>query len=212
MGIDFTAKNKLEQAIQNYDIENIVYSIVEKESLTTLAPASILGNKRFSDEIIFTVLLLGITNDQLKMATNGWFWGHLKVGERLRSLIYQAVEPLPQEPTLNERKLIKAIIYHQDEEIIKLIKEEKTQFTGFAFELLLMLPELSKEAVLTILQDGISAKLKAIILGIFLERTNHNSKLENFTYDEKIMYANLMIKIILGKKISVNMPWYPEAE
>ena len=210
MAIDFNPKNSLEQAIHDYNVENIIYSIVENNRLNTLAPAGFLGDKKFSNEVVFTVLLLGMTNEQLNKTNNGWFYGYLRVGERLKALIKQAIEPFPNTPTEGEKELIKAIIYHDNQDIIHLIKNKHVKFNGFAPELLLMLPELSKEATLTLLQDGISAKLKAVILAIFLNRTNHSNIIEKFSYEEKIMYTNLMIKIILGKKLSAKEPWYPE--
>ena len=142
--------------------------------------------------------------------TNGWFWGHLKVGERLRKLVDETLAPLPQDPTEAEKELIKAIVFHNNNEIIRLIKEEKAKFNGFAPDLLKMLPELSKEAVLTFLQDGLSAKLKAIVLRIFLNETEKPDFLKDFSYAERCRYANLMIQIIAGKTISATEPWYPE--
>ena len=73
-----------------------------------------------------------------------------------------------------------------------------------------MLPELSNEAVLTLLRDGLSAKLKAIVLGIFLKETETPDLLVSFSYTERLKYSNLMIKIITGKPVSADAPWYPE--
>ena len=73
-----------------------------------------------------------------------------------------------------------------------------------------MLPELSQETVLTLLRDGLSAKLKAIVLGIFLKETETPDLLESFSYAERLKYSNLMIKIMAGKHISADEPWYPE--
>lgn len=210
MGIDFKPQNALEQAIYDHNGEMVIYAIAENNMLTTLAPASNLGNECFSDEAIFSVLLNAVTEKQLHTMTNGWFWGHLKAGERLRKLVDETLTPLPQDPSESEKKLIKAIVWRENKEIIRLIREEKAKFHGFAPELLIMLPELSKEAVLTLLRDGLSAKLKAIVWRIFLAETEKPDLLKDFSYAERCKYANLMIKILAGKPVSADEPWYPE--
>ena len=117
---------------------------------------------------------------------------------------------MPQEPSTLEKQLIKAIVYHDNGEIIRLIEKENAQFHGFALELLLMLPELSKAAVLTLLRDGLSARLKAMIWGIFLKETEVPELLESFSYSERLKYTNLLIKILTGNTVSADEPWYPE--
>ena len=210
MGFDFIPQNALEQAIYDRNSEMVIYAIAENNMLTTLVPASNLGNECFSDEVIFSVLLNAVTEKQLHTMTNGWFCGHLRVGERLRKLVNETLAPLPQAPSEAEKKLIKAIVWRENNEIIRLIREEKAQFHGFAPELLIMLPELSQETVLTLLRDGLSAKLKAIVLGIFLKETETPDLLERFSYNERVKYSNLMMKIIVRKPVSAEEPWYPE--
>lgn len=118
MGIDFKPKNALEQAIYDRNSEMVIYAIAENNMLTTLAPASNLGNECFSDEVIFSVLLNAVTEKQLHTMTDGWFQGHLKVGERLRKLVDETLAPLPQDPSAAEKKLIKAIVWRENKEII----------------------------------------------------------------------------------------------
>ena len=209
MGIDFKPQNALEQAIHDYNSEMVIYAIAENNMLTTLVPASNLGYECFSDEVIFAVLLNAVTEKQLHSMTNGWFWGHLRADERLRKLVNETLAPLPQDPSDAEKKLIKAIVWRENNEIIRLILEENAKFYGFAPELLLMLTELSKNAVLTFLRDGLSAKLKAIVLRIFLNETEKPDMLKDFSYAERCKYANLMIKIIAGKPVSADESWYP---
>ena len=210
MGIDFKPQNALEQAIHDHNSEMVIYAIAENNMLTTLVPASNLGYECFSDEVIFAVLLNAVTEKQLHTMTNGWFWGYLRVGERLRKLVNETLASLPQDPSDAEKKLIKAIVWRENNEIIRLIREENAKFYGFAPELLIMLPELSKEAILTLLRDGLSAKLKAIVFGIFLKETETPDLLESFSYAKRLKYSNLMIKIMAGKHISADEPWYPE--
>ena len=210
MGIDFKPQNALEQAIYDHNGEMVIYAIAENHMLTTLAPASNLGNECFSDEVIFSVFLNAVTEKQLHTMTDGWFWGHLKAGERLRKLVDETLAPLPQDPSAAEKKLIQAIVWRENKEIIRLIREEKAKFHGFAPELLIMLPELSKEAVLTFLRDGLSAKLKAIVWRIFLNETGKPDIIKDLSYTELCKYANLMIKILTSKPVSTDEPWYPE--
>ena len=210
MGIDFKPQNALEQAIHDYNSEMVIYAIAENHTLTTLAPASNLGYECFSDEVIFAVLLNAVTEKQLHTMTNGWFWGHLRAGERLRKLVNETLAPLPQDPSDAEKKLIKAIVWRENNEIIRLIREENAKFHGFAQELLIMLPELSKEAALAFLKDGLSAKLKVIVWRIFLNETEEPDLLKDFSYAERCKYANMMMKIITGKAVSAEEPWYPE--
>lgn len=206
MGIDFKPQNALEQAIYDHNGEMVIYAIAENNMLTTLVPASNLGYECFSDEVIFAVLLNAVTEKQLHTMTNGWFWGHLRAGERLRKLVNETLEPLPQDPSDAEKKLIKAIVWRENKEIIRLIREENAKFQGFAPELLIMLPELSQEAVLTLLRDGLSAKLKAIVWRIFLNETGKPDMLKDLSYTELCKYANLMIKILTGKPVSADEP------
>ena len=206
MGIDFKPQNALEQAIYDHNGEMVIYAIAENNMLTTLVPASNLGYECFSDEVIFAVLLNAVTEKQLHTMTNGWFWGHLRAGERLRKLVNETLAPLPQDPSDEEKKLIKAIVWRENKEIIRLIREENAKFQGFAPELLIMLPELSQEAVLTLLRDGLSAKLKAIVWRIFLNETGKPDMLKDLSYTELCKYANLMIKILTGKPVSADEP------
>ena len=99
MAIDFKPQNALEQAIHDENNSGVVYAIAEEEVLTTLAPAGHLGYECFSDEVVFSVLLISATQKQLEMMTNGWFWGRHKVGDRLRNLVKEALSPLRQDPT-----------------------------------------------------------------------------------------------------------------
>lgn len=210
MGIDFIPQNPLEQAIYDRNREMLIHAVAEGEVLTTLAPASNLGDECFPDEVIFAVLFIAATGKQVKTMTNGWFWGYLHAGERLRKLTEETLAPLPQEPSPLERALIKAIVYRENEEIIRLIEQENIKFHGFAVELLNLLPELSKAAILTLLRDGLSAKLKAIIFGIFLNETRKSERLPDLSYNDRIKYTNLMIRILAGNHISADEPWYPE--
>lgn len=210
MGIDFMPENALEQAIYDRNIEQIVYAVVENNFLTKLAPASNLGAECFSDEVIFTIMINSMTPKQLEMMTNGWFYGYLRAGERMRLLAQAALEPLPEQPSDGEKLLLKAIVFRDDAEIIRLIKEVKVVLRGFTPQLLLILPELSKEATLVFLRDGLSAKLKAIVLGLLMRETQKPDALKALSYSDLIRYSNLMIKIIAGKNISPEQPWYPE--
>ena len=210
MAIDFKPQNALEQAIYDHDAEQVVYAIAENHKLTKLVPASNLGYECFSDEVIFSVLLNAVTEKQLNMMNNGWFYGYLRAGERLRKLIEETLAPLPQVPSEAEKELIKAIVWRDNNEIIRLIREGKVKFQGFTPTLLTILLELSCEAALTFLRDGLSAKLKAVVLRIFLSESEAPELLESFSYDERCKYTNWMIQIIAGKTVFPEEPDSPE--
>ncbi|MBR2905837.1 MAG: hypothetical protein IKC08_08055 [Lentisphaeria bacterium] len=210
MGIDFTPQNALEQAIHDHNSEMVIYAIAENHMLTTLAPASNLGSECFSDEVIFSVLFNAVTEKQLRTMTNGWFWGHLKAGERLRKLVDEALEPLPQKPSDEEKALIKAIVYGDSNSVLQLVREKKMCFHGFAPELLLMFPELSPEAVLAILKDGLSAKLKGIVLRILLKETEKADLLKSFSYRERVKYANMLLHLLAGENLSPAEGLFPD--
>lgn len=210
MGIEFKPRNTLEQAVADRNCRNMIYALAEGHRLTTLAPASHLEYDCFPDEIVMAVLLIGANAKQLKTMTNGWFWGHLKAGARLRRLVQDVLEPLPAELTPLEKELIHAIVFRDHEELIRLIREKNARFYGFSPELLIMLPELSKAAVLTLLRDGLSAKLKALVFRIFLKEAEQADLLESFSYNRRLQYANLMMKLLAGDAVSAEDPWYPE--
>ena len=211
-GIDYRPENALEQAIHDRDIKQVMYAIAEETALERLAAVSNLGDETFPDEVVFSVMFLSLTKDQVKTMGNGWFWGHLRAGERIRKLREEAIAPLPNAPTPGEKALIKAIVYRENEEIIRLIEKENAFFCGFAPELLIMLPELSREAVLAFFQKGLCAKLKAIVLRILLKEAAKPDLLKSFSYEERIRYANLMLHIIAGEPFSAETPWFPDDE
>ena len=209
----FIPENDLETAIVKGDIPKIVRAIAEGVSLKRLAAVKILGNRLFPDEIIFAVLMISTPGTKLRRAAEtGWLYHQLlpESAAKLRAVVTEALAPVPQEPRPLEKQLIKAIVYRDNGEIIRLIEKENAQFHGFALELLLMLPELSKAAVLTLLRDGLSARLKAMIWGIFLKETEVPELLESLSYSERLKYTNLLMKILTGNTVSADEPWYPE--
>ena len=212
MGIEFTPKNAIEEAIHEYDSKKIIQAIAEGEHLDRLVAASWLGNECFSDEVIFSVLFMAISIDKLKNMTSGWFWGYCHAGDRIRKAVTEALTPLKDTPSEDEKKLIKAIIYTENAEVIRLINKEGIKFQGFTPELLKTLPHLSKEAALAFLRDGLSPKLKAIVLGIMLKEIKNPDLLEDFSYSERLKYTNLMLQIMMNEDISADDDWYPDGE
>ena len=205
MGIDFKPENMLEKAIHEGNPEMLMQAIAEETVLTRLVSASCLNAECFTDEMIFSVIFLSIPKKLRETMSSGWFWGHLHAGERIKSLVKEALTPLPQDPSPEEKALIKAIVYKENEEIIRLIKNDGIKFQGFAPDLLLMLPGLSEEAALVFLKDGLSPKLKAIVLGILLKEAETPTLMKDFSYDLRVHYANLMLKIVSGKKFPADL-------
>ena len=209
-GIDFKPENMLEKAIFERDPKRLLQGVAEELTLNRLVAASNLGSECFTDEVVYSVLLLAITEKQLETMKNGWFWGYLHAGERVKTLVNEALKPLPLEPSSGEKKLIRAILYRDNEEICRLIREERVQFEGFAPELLIMLPELSKEGVLAFLKEGLSPQLKAIVLGILLKEVETPELLKSFPYRQRVKYANLMLHLMAGEEISPENTWFPD--
>ena len=202
MGTDFNPQNILEQALYDCNSKMVIYAIAENKRVTTLTPLSRLENECFSDATVFSVLFNAVTEKQLHAIADEGNGECLKSCIRLRKLVDETLAPLPQKPSEAEKKLIEAIVYNKNNKIIRLIREEKAKFHGFSPELLTMLPELSPETVLTFLNDGLSAKLKAIVLRILLAEAASPELLKDFSYAERCKYANLMIKILAGNPTS----------
>lgn len=210
MGIEFAPQNELEQAIHDCNPEKVIQALADGEHLDRLISASWLGNDCFSDEVIFSVLYKGLTLEQVKTMTSGWFWGHLHAGKRVSEMTKNALKPLPVEPTDCEKKLIIAILSADDAEIIRLIRDEGIKFQGFTPELLKLLPVLSKSAALTFLRDGLTSKLKAVVFHVLLTEVTSPDILSDFPHRERLKYANLMMHIVMGENVNAEAEWFPD--
>jgi hypothetical protein len=155
--------------------------------------------------------LYGTDQKQRNSITDGWFWGTLKKGSRLYHLAESASGCiLPVRAPEKENRLFSAIAAADSAEVVRLIREEAIRMTRFVPELLSMLPELSREAALTLLRDGLEPKIKARVFGILLQEHPNPKFITNHPYRVLIMYVNLMIRVMAQKEISASEPWYPE--
>lgn len=202
MAVDLKVQNNLEKAILTSDGNMLLHAVAAGEKLTHITYAKFLDKKCFSDEMIFAVMLISARDNQLKEMADNRFCEHFNIGRRIHKLAVEALNELPQEPSCAEKKLIKAIVFHENEEIVRLIEETHAGFYGFAPELLIMLPELSEEAVLVLLQKGLSSKLKAFVWKIFLKEIKAPDLLDCFSREERIQYVTLMTKIMAETSIS----------
>lgn len=189
-------KNNLESAICNKDTEKLFIAIAEEEAMFRLAYAAGLDNN-FSKEAIFSVLLVATPKKLLEAMDTAQFRHYHNPDERLQRLIAEAVAPLPKNPTTSESALVKAIVNSEEHEISRLILEEKAKFYGFAPELLLWLPTFSDDTIITFLKDGLSAKLKAIVLGILLKEVETPNLFQKLSYQEKVRLSNIMLQIMM---------------
>ena len=212
MAVDFTPENNLEKAIKNRDNNAIICAIADGSKLSRLVSVCHLGYENFSDEAIYSVLLLALSEEQLKSMTSEYYYHNTEktAAQRLKNIVNDALSPMKESPDDAEKALMKAIIFSENQEVIRLIKEENTVFYGFAVELLPAMADLSKEAKLTLLRDGISTKLKAVLLGIFLNEAEKPEIFNYMTYSERVKYANLMLRIMLHDVISAAENWFPE--
>lgn len=210
MGEYFVPANDLEKAIQKKDSPRIMKAVMENNELTSLPPASWLGSEDFSDEIIYSILYLATKKELVEQMNSGFFHIHMGAGPRMKALARDVLTPLPGIPDDGEKELCRAIRCHENEEIIRLIREEGVKLKGFTTVLLTHLPQLSKKAVLTFLRDGLCPKLKPIVLYLLQKETVKRNFLPDFTDEDCIKYTNLMIHLISGENVSADQPWYPE--
>lgn len=208
----FKPQNELEYAISDREPDRVIYAICETEKLTGLAPVYALEERCFPDEVVLAVLLCATDRKQLNAITDGWFWGTLEKGSRLRCLAFEAADNLPGVPSERETRLIDAVAALENDRIIRLIEEEKITLRTPVPELLTMLPELSRQAALTLLRDGLEPRMKVVIFSKLLQESTDPRFLKNYSYDVRIMYANLMIRIMAQKEVSAEEKWYPETE
>ena len=210
MGENFVPANDLEKAIREKNSPRIMKAVMENNMLTSLPPASWLGSKDFSDEIIFSILYLATEKKLVEQMNSGFFHIHMGAGPRMKALVQDTLTPMPGTPDSGEKELCRAVLFHESEEIIRLIREEGVKLKGFLPELIENLPHLSKEAVLTFFRDGLCPKLKAIILYLLQKETMERKYLPDFTEEDCIKYTNLMLHLISGENVSAEQPWYPE--
>lgn len=189
-------ENNLESAICEKDTEKLLIAVAEEEAMFRLAYAGGL-DENFSEEVIFAVLLVATPKKLLESMNTAQFRHYHNPGERLQKLTAHALAPLPENPTTGESALIKAIVNSDDTEISRLILEEGVKFNGFAPELLLWLPTFSADTLITFLKDGLSAKLKAIVLGILLKEVEKPNLFQKFSYQERVRFANIMLQIMM---------------
>ena len=195
--------NMLEKAILMKNPRMVIQSVAEGEILTDPAVGKYLEDKCFSDEVVFTVLLSGTPEKFLKYLAES-------AGKRVKKLAVEALAPLPQDPSIGEKALIRAIVCGDSRRILELVDKEKVFFQGFAPELLLMFPELTPEAVLAVLKDGLSAKLKAIVFGLLLKETEHADLLKSFYYWERVKYTNILLHLLAGESLSASEGFFPD--
>ncbi len=212
MAIDFTPENNLEKAIKNNNPNAVIRAIADGEKLSRLVSVRHLGYEDFSDEAIYSVLLLVLSEEQLQSMTSEYYYHNTEktAAQRLKNIVNDALSPMKESPDDNEKALMKAIIFGENQEVIHLVKEKNVVFYGFTIELLPAIADLSKEAKLTLLRDGISTKLKAILLGIFMNEAETPKIFNYMTYSERVKYANLMLRIMLKDDISADENWFPE--
>lgn len=202
MGIDFIPENNLEKAVKEQNTDLLMIAIAEEEVLTRLISISCMGAECFTDEMIFAMIFIATPPKMRQDLTDGWFYGHLHAGERIKNICREALAPLPNDSSPGEKALVKALIYNDNDEVIRLIEKDGIKFNCFAPDLLLTLKDLAPRAAAAFLEQGLSSKLKAIVLGILLQETAsaEPALLSTFSYSERMHFANLMLKIVFKKR------------
>ena len=208
MAIEFTPKNSLEQALREHDRAQVVRFIAEGDKLSGNRPAAWLAGSDFPPEVVQLVLKLALTREQLK-AMDNYYW-HFRNGARELDIpVMLALAPPPDRPNAAEKHLIDAVVRADSAKVVELVKKKPGTLRNFSPELLIMLPELTREAILEFLANGFAPAAVPELFALLLRETESPDVLDSFSYRERLMYANLLIHILQGEAVSPDEDWYP---
>ena len=207
MALEFTPKNPLERAIRERDRALVVRFVAEGGHLTCPAPAGWLLPPAFPAEVAQLVLKLALTRSRLKIIdTDRWY--HYN-GEALRETVRQALAPFPDRANAAEKKLIDAVVRADSAAVVKLVRKTPGTLRNFSSVLLVMLPELTREAVVAFLASGFAPAVVPELFRALLREVKKPEALAELPYRKRLMYANLLIHILQGETIYPDEDWYP---
>ena len=209
MAIEFTPKNSLEQALHDDDRANVVRFVAEGEQLHHVTVAGWLAHSGFPEAVVQLVLKLALSPEQLTFIGNNLAWFLHYHGVGMRDSIDLALAPLPDQPNAAEKRLIDAVVRGDSARVVELVKQKRGTLRNFSPELLIMLPELSREATVGFLARGFAPAAVPKLFEFLLRETDSPAVLDSFSYRERLMYANLLIHILQGEAISPDDEWYP---
>ena len=209
MAIEFTPKNSLEQALHDDDRANVVRFVAEGEKLTCVASAGWLAHSGFPAAVVQLVLKLALPPEKLTFIGNNLMWFLHYHGDGMRDAVRLALAPLPDQPNAAEKRLIDAVVRADSAKVVEVVKKKPGTLRNFSPELLIMLPELTREATLAFLTDGFAPTVVPKLFEFLLREAESPDVLADLPYRKRLMYANLLIHILQGEAVSPDEDWYP---
>ena len=202
------AQNILEQALIDRNPKLLIQAIAEEACLLDSKLAFCLEDECFSDTAALSALILGTSAKQLKElhASPG-------NGPRVKQLLKEALTPPSEKASDDEKQLIQAVLRKDNDTVITLVRGRNIRLYGVSRRVLQALPDLSKRGAFTLLSGGLSPKVQAVVLGIFVRELTEEADLtEKWSYEERLRYTNLLIHILSGEDVDADTPWYPEKQ
>lgn len=198
---------RLEKALMEHDRAQVVRFVAEGGRLSGTAPARWLATPAFPEEVAQLVLKLALPREMLEsINTTRWYHYH---GDALRETVRRALAPLPNRPNTAEKRLIDAVVRADSAEVLKLVREKPGTLRNFAPELLIMLPELTRHAVLALLTAGFVPAAVPMLFRFLVKEAEEPEVLADQPYRKRLMYANLLIHHLQGEAVSPDEEWYP---
>lgn len=207
MATESTPKNPLERAIRDHDRALVVRFVAEGHTLASTTPAAELSAPEFPETVAMLVLKLALPRTRLEIInTNRWY--HCN-GDGMREMVRRALAPFPDRANAAEKKLIDAVVCADSAAVVKLVRKTPGTLRNFSPELLTMLPELTREAVVAFLASGFAPAVVPEVFRTLLREVKKPEALAELPYRKRLMYANLLIHILQGETIYPDEDWYP---
>ena len=207
MATESTPKNPLERAIRDHDRALVVRFVAEGHTLTSTTPAAELSAPEFPETVAMLVLKLALPRTRLEII-NTSRWYHYN-GDGMREMVRWALAPLPDRANAAEKRLIDAVVRADGAAVVELVKKKPGTLRNFSPELLIMLPELTREATLAFLADGFVPAAVPRLFEFLLREADQPEIFADLPYRKRLMYANLLIHILQGEAPRPDEDWYP---
>ena len=205
MTSDVAPKNRLERAIREHDRAQVVRFVAEGYKLSQLDMAAEMGCGDFPPAVVMLVLELALTPEQRKdIHTYRWHFHH---GSNPVNIEWSV--PRSDKPDAAEKKLLDAVVRADSAAVVELVKKKPGTLRGFSAELLIMLPDLTREATLAFLTDGFAPTVVPKLFEFLLREAETPDVLADLPYRKRLMYANLLIHILQGEAPAPDEDWYP---
>lgn len=207
MANDLTPRNPLERAICKHDAKQVVRFVAEGYKLTQTEIAAEMGYGDLPPAVVMLVLELALTPEQREMIHS--YWWHSRHGRNLWGLKIKAFHPMYDKPNEAEKRLIDAVVRADSAVVVELVGKKPGTLRSFSPELLIMLPELTREATLALLTDGFIPAVVPELFAFLLREVETPEIFADLPYRKRLMYANLLIHILQGEAPDPDEDWYP---